>query len=95
MTDSQAVPCHNPQVVCRRLADGEAVLLRLDTGMYHGLNRTGAAVWDLVDGERNAGEIARALEPLLEEPSELLERVVDSFLTSLGERALVAFAPRS
>ncbi len=56
-----AVSYHkNPSVVCAELEDS-AILLDLDTKYYYNLNETGLRIWQLLDGARDAAEIAQEL----------------------------------
>jgi hypothetical protein len=41
--------------------DGEAVLLDLASGYYFSLNRVGAVIWELFDGERTLGAVQEAV----------------------------------
>lgn len=82
-------PARNPDVVDARLAEDEAVLLHLDSGAYHELNPVGAEIWELLDGDRTAREIASALRSRVEDPPGDLETVVSEFLSELRERDLV------
>jgi lipopolysaccharide transport system ATP-binding protein len=42
-------------------ARGEAILLDLASGYYFSLNRVGAVIWELLDGERTLGAIQQAV----------------------------------
>lgn len=72
-----------------RLAENEAVLLHLDSGAYHELNPVGAEIWDLLDGDRTADEIASELRSRVEDPPGDLESIVSEFLADLRERDLI------
>jgi len=82
-------PTRNPDVVASRLRDGGLVILHLESGEYHELNRVGAAIWDLIDGTLSPPEIARELRPDLEGAPDDLESVVATYLSELRERDLV------
>lgn len=60
LSDSIAI---NPNVIFREM-DGEAVLLRLDAGIYYGLDPVGTRVWGLL-GE--VGSLRRVYDALLKE----------------------------
>lgn len=47
------------QSVVSRLLDGEAVLVHPVQGKVRVLNSVGARIWELADGGRSIGEIAR------------------------------------
>lgn len=87
---SREVRERHPRVVDYRLAGGEALLLHLDSGAYHELNPVGAAIWSLLNGERDVPEIAKALGRRLEDPPEDLEAFVSTFLDELRARDLVS-----
>ena len=80
----------NPRVVYRDLAEEEGgVLLHLDTGQYHGLNRVGSLIWHLLDGKRTPSMIADELRgPLADAPRELQQDIC-RFLADLRQRDLV------
>ena len=56
-----------------RELDSQCVLLNLETGAYYTLNRVGAFIWDLLDGNRRVHEI--------------IDRVVDRFRVARGVAA--------
>jgi pyrroloquinoline quinone biosynthesis protein D len=78
----------NPQVVYRALADEGGVLLRLDSAQYHGVNSTGLAIWELLDGERTVAEVVAELRARLDEPPDVLDEEVVEFLAGLSARGL-------
>lgn len=82
----------SPHASVRRLENGSAGVLNLDTAQYHGLNEVGTAIWDLADG-RSFERIVVALRGQLEDPPEHLEDEVAVFLEALHERALVELVP--
>ena len=82
----------SPRASFRRLENGSAVVLPLDTAQYHGLNEVGAAIWDLADG-RTFEEIVRGLHEQLEDAPANLEDDVTEFLEALHERELVEYVP--
>jgi len=43
--------------VAAQVADGEAVLLDIESGEYFSLNSVGSRIWELCDGTRTAAEI--------------------------------------
>ena len=84
----------NPEVVFRPLAeDGEAVVLHLGTGAYHGVNRTGCLIWSLLERPRSEAHLADELGRLVDDPPDDLGAIVTTFLKSLHERDLVSAGP--
>jgi hypothetical protein len=79
----------NPKVVSHELADGDSVLLHLETGSYHGLNGTGSLIWELIDGERTQEELCTEARRRLSGPPPDLDAVVAAFLADLRGRNLV------
>lgn len=61
--DLAATPVQNPDVLSRKVSNGEMVLVNADTGASLALtNRTAVAVWELVDGHRNLHDIIDGLK---------------------------------
>ena len=79
----------HPRVVDYQLTGGEALLLHLDSGSYHELNPVGAAIWELLDGNRSVPEITEALKHRIQDPPEDLDGIVAEFLDELRERDLL------
>lgn len=80
----------NEKVVYRELASGEGgVLLHLETGQYYGVNRLGAAVWSLLDGERTEQGVVAELGAHLEDPPPAFETDVERFLDGMRRRDLI------
>ena len=88
MIGSDAKLSKHPQVVYRPLENQGGVLLHLESGEYHGVNATGLAIWDLLDGERTVAEVAAELRGRAEDPPGDLEQDVAEFLGGLSERGL-------
>jgi len=82
----------SPRASFRRLENGSAVVLHLDTAQYHGLNEVGAAIWDLADG-RSFEEIVEGLREKLDDPPPGLENEVREFLEALRGRELIEYVP--
>jgi len=85
-----AVLRRSPRVAYRELG-GErgAVLLRLDTGAYHGIDRVGVLVWDLLEGSPSFGELIPSLRGKLRDVPAGFESEISDFLTSLRDRDLI------
>ena len=86
---------HGEGVVFRRLAPGEGgVLLRLDSGAYHGVNETGSLLWELVgEGTTLAGLKDDFRGRLDASPSDLDADVV-GFVEDLRDRGLLELTPQ-
>jgi hypothetical protein len=79
----------NPEAVYRSLRDGGGgVLLHLGSGQYHGLNQTGACLWELIDGSRTVAEISAEFHSRYDAPDGFTE-IVETFCRKLRERDLV------
>jgi hypothetical protein len=80
----------NEDVVYRDLAAGEgAVLLHVESGAYHGLNRTGSLIWSLIDGERTRDQIVGEVRAQLDDPPGAIGDDVNHFLDDLRRRNLI------
>lgn len=88
--DPETTVRRSTRAVYRKLSDGEgAVLLNLDSAEYHGINETGALVWQhIADGPTFAGLIAALDEDLQDPPIDWSSEISD-FVTDLAERNLV------
>jgi hypothetical protein len=74
----------------RDLAEGEGgVLLHLDSGLYHGVNPVGLAIWELLDDGCTAGQLVKRLRDRVEDPPQSLQSDVLEFLGRIHERDLV------
>lgn len=82
-------PARNPKVVHSQLAEGEAVLLHLDSGAYHELNPIGAVIWDLLDGSRSKAQIVDEVRERVDDAPDDLEEIVADYLAQLRERDLI------
>ncbi|MEA2398970.1 MAG: hypothetical protein QOK25_2526 [Thermoleophilaceae bacterium] len=79
------VPEH---VVYRDFGD-ETVVLNLDSGMYHGLNRTAAVMLSVVGESDTVGAAIDRLAAEFDQPREVIERDLLDLCHSLDERGLI------
>jgi hypothetical protein len=86
--ESKTRLARNPQVVYRELAGEGGVLLHLETAQYHGVNETGLAIWELLDGERTVAEVVTEVSARLDDAPPALEDDVVAFLGALSARGL-------
>ena len=78
-----------PEHVVYREFPEETVILNLESGQYHGLNRTAARMVATLDA---APSVAAAIDQLTEEfgqPREVIERDVTALCQALAERGLI------
>jgi hypothetical protein len=68
---------------------GEAVLLDLRHGKYYSLNRTGAAVWELLSQPRTLAELHEALFDRFDAEPETLRDDLTALLDDLRLHGLV------
>jgi hypothetical protein len=78
-----------PEHVVYRDFGGETVILNLETGMYHGLNATAAAMVEGLKGSATVEEAVERLSGEFGQPREVIERDVLGLCASLLERGLV------
>lgn len=79
-----------PKHVVYRSFEAETVLLNLQTGQYHGLNRSGGRMLELL--EELGGSVREAIERLAEEYGEepaTIEDGLASFCVALASRGLI------
>jgi hypothetical protein len=85
-----AVLRRSPRVAYRELGgDRGAVLLRLDSGAYHGIDRIGVLTWDLLEESPSFGDLLRKLGEKLDEVPPTFERDMAEFLVGLRDRGLI------
>ena len=85
------VPIANPAAVCRREPGGRAVLFNPDTTGALALNATGVAVWNLIDGRRDAVAIATALREQFSDAPPDVEADVAALIEMLAGEGLVGY----
>ncbi len=66
--------------------DGEAVLMKADTGQFNALKDTGLVIWQAIDGQRDPAAIAALLADRYDIAPDACAAQVDTFLGQL-ERA--------
>jgi len=70
--------------------DGEIILMRLDTGELLSLADSAAAVWGLIDGQRDLAAILAALSDEFDVGRGELGRDVPDLLRQLADARLIA-----
>ena len=80
--------CRKARVTYRDLDEG-GVLLDLESGAYHGLNSTGAAIWKRLDGEPTLSELLERFASDLDEPPPDLEDRVTRFLEEMRQLGVI------
>jgi hypothetical protein len=78
-----------PEHVVYRNFGEETVVLNLDTGMYHGLNRTAALMLDLLTGSETVAEAVERAMSELGQRREVIERDLLGLCRTLGDRGLI------
>ena len=68
---------------------GEAVILNMATGVYHGLNEVGAKVWDLIEQPKTVKEIKELLVEQYEVEPEVCKNDLLALLKDLQAAGLV------
>jgi hypothetical protein len=67
----------------------ETVILQLESGMYHGLNAVGAAIWALLREPRSVEEIQQAILAEFAVDAERCQRDVMALLSKLEAEGLI------
>lgn len=52
---------HKNDKTASRIIDGQAVIMTLEDNTLHTLNDTGSRIWELCDGQRTIGDIAKVI----------------------------------
>jgi Coenzyme PQQ synthesis protein D (PqqD) len=77
------------QIFCE--LDGEAAILNLASGAYHGLDSIGAAIWNLLASPIVVGAIVDAIVAEYDVERDRCERDLMILLGQLEERGLIQF----
>ena len=72
--------------------DDEIVIMRLDNGEFFALSGTAAAIWRLIDGERDPEALRAALAAEFQADESQIGSDVDEFLLRMKEKGLLAAA---
>ena len=76
--------------VAAQIADGEAVLLDIESGEYFALNSVGSRIWELSDGTRSTAEIVSVICDEFEVAEDVAMADVREVLDELEKEKLVA-----
>ncbi len=68
---------------------GEAAILNLTDGVYYGLDRVGASIWNMLERPRSVAEIRDGVMALYDVGAEECERDLMVLLNELAARGLV------
>ena len=82
----------NPEVL-GRMVDDEAVLVMPQKGQVKVLNEVGGTIWELIDGKRTIGEIAKQLCSQFAVDQDTAQADTLKFLADLIDREIVYFTP--
>jgi hypothetical protein len=85
-----------PEHVVRRSFETQTLLLNLETGRYHGLNKTGGRLLELIEG--GSGDVREAVHSLAREfgvPIAEIEGEVAAFCADLADKGLIEIEGRS
>ncbi len=92
-------PARKPTVFPRRregvaaqVADGEAVLLDIESGEYFSLNSVGSRIWELCDGTRSIAEIVSVICDEFDVAEDVASADADDILDELEQENLVVKA---
>ena len=69
--------------------DDEIVIMRLDNGEFFALSGTAAAIWRLIDGERDAEALSSLLVAQFEANEDQIGRDLKEFLATMREQGLL------
>ena len=72
--------------------DQEIVIMRIDSGEFYSLSGTAAAIWRLIDGQRDRAELIATATREFEPGERDIAADVDEFLAQLRETGLLGEA---
>lgn len=86
--NNSAVVRRNPTIIHAEL-EGEVVLLNADTGKYHGLDKTGTRIWNLLEEDTSVPDLCRQLREKYEVSEEQCMADLILFLEIMAENRLI------
>jgi SynChlorMet cassette protein ScmD len=84
-------PIANPIAVLREEFDDWGVLFNPDTADAVGINPVGIAIWKLLDGEHDIGQIQDLIQEQFEGVPEAAGEEISAFINDLEERGFVGY----
>jgi hypothetical protein len=88
--DPQTIIRRSPRAVFRKLEnDSGGVVLHLDSTAYHGVNETGALIWDAIDEGITFEELVNRMGQKVDDVPDTLSEDIAIFLSGLRERDLI------
>lgn len=94
MVAAHWIPVPSPEVICRLTEDG-AVLVSPEAGDLRVLNAVGAAIWQMLDGQRTVGELEVEVAQRYRIPAAQAHVDVGRFLDDLQGRGLLIWMDRA
>jgi hypothetical protein len=91
MLSLDSIPIPNPDILSRLIED-EAVLVMPKQGQVKVLNEVGAAIWELVDGDRNIQQIIEGICAQFDVDHVNAETDTLNFIADLIDREIVEIA---
>ncbi len=93
MIDLNSVVSHSPEIVTKKTGN-EYVLVPLasniaDMNRLFTLNESGAFIWELIDGEKNVGEIVAKFTEEFDIESEAAAKDVLSFMENMSNYLII------
>jgi len=85
------IPVANPAVLFRDGPDEGKVMVNCDTGAAIAVNRTGALIWTLIDGHRNADEIAEEVRRSFRNAPDTVRDDVTALLITLSKDGFIGY----
>lgn len=90
MIADDTVVSRSPRAAFHPLEEGQGgVLLHVDTGAYHGLNRVGALIWELLERPLPLRALVEDLRGRFEDPPREMDAEIRAFLEDLKTRDLI------
>jgi hypothetical protein len=79
----------NTPSVINETIDGEVVIIHLETGNYYSLDRTGAAVWSLIEKNASFDEVIQELDSLYEGVLQGMKDTITEFMSQLLKEGII------
>jgi hypothetical protein len=83
MIDRKTIIERSPGLQAARISENEMVILGHDSDFYLGIDETGMAIWDQLDGAKSIGAIVDAITGLYDAETRVIEKDVLVFVEQL------------
>ena len=87
-TDTQYF-CRIKDIPCKTVENKQGILLKLEDGIYYGVNEIGLMIWELLDGKMTVDDIISCISQEFDVSRARAASDVQAFLKILQKKGLI------